>query len=38
MAMGMQMPRQESVDLQEVTDLWNWLKSFEKVKINAYKP
>jgi hypothetical protein len=38
MTMGMQMPRQESVDLQEVTDLWNWLKSFEKAKINAYKP
>jgi hypothetical protein len=36
--MGMQMPRQESVDLQEVTDLWNWLKSFEKAKINAYRP
>jgi len=38
MMMGMQMPKQESVDLQEVTDLWNWLRGFEKVNIRPYKP
>ena len=38
MMMGMQMPSQESVDLKEVTDLRNWLKGFEKRKVQAYKP